>query len=720
MLNFVEINFIRFIFIILLLITFPAIEASANTKNLTPKNSPVLMRADEIIYDETDGVVTARGNIELIQGERILLADQASYYQRSGIVTANGNISLLEPTGEVLFANYIELKNELRIGFLKNLRLLLEDGSRLAASHAERTNEDRKIMYKVVFSPCRLCPEMPNRPPIWQIRASKIIHNEIRRDMEYQDAVLELFGIPALYTPYLVHPDPSVKRRSGLLSPTLGHSDEVGFIYGQPYFYVLGPSKDIEIEPIVYTREGLILKSRYRQAFPNGAIDFKTATGILGDRDVGDRTSLQASADLEANFSLDDTWRTEIDFKQASSRTYNRRFRLGNEEVLTSRLHLEGFRAKNYASINALKFQGLRSTDNRRRQPIVLPSIEYSYESNIGPRGSLFNLDASVSSVTRQIGTDAQKLSLIGQWAIPYISAIGEMYKFTANLQTDFYRATYSDQTINQKGEDVTGRFFPQMGFNWKLPMIRSMRGFSHIIEPVVNIIAGPNGGNPEEIPNEDSQAFEYDDTNIFELNRNEGEDRITSGARIDYGLKIAHLDDKLGSSELFFGQSFQFWGNSSFDLGSGLEEELSDYVGRIHLSPTDWLDMLYRFRLNKDDLKPRRSELGIKVKNKAYQFSADYILLDEQFSTANFGNREQLDLQLNVRLNEQWISQGHLIQDLSDSSNRTRIAGLAFIYNDECFSIGIEYERRDLQDADIKPEDQIFLRLNFKHLGSI
>jgi LPS-assembly protein len=184
-----------------------------------PGSTPMLMNADDLRYDESTGVVTARGNIELSQGERVLIADLVSYNRTTDTVTAIGNVSLMEPNGEVLFSNYAVLQNELKTGVIENLRVLLSDGSRVAANHAERTAGGRKIMEQGVFSPCSLCRKDPTRAPLWQIKANKIIHHETRNDIEYRGAVLEMFGVPVLYTPYLVHPDPTVDRRSGLLAP---------------------------------------------------------------------------------------------------------------------------------------------------------------------------------------------------------------------------------------------------------------------------------------------------------------------------------------------------------------------------------------------------------------------------------------------------------------------------------------------------------------------
>ena len=100
------------------------------------------------------------------------------------------------------------------------------------------------------------------------------MHDEVAKDIIYNDATLEMFGVPVLYTPYLAHPDPTVDRRSGLLAPLIGTSNELGFIYGQPYYHVIDESKDLELMPIIYSEDGGVLKAKYRQRFDNGIIDF--------------------------------------------------------------------------------------------------------------------------------------------------------------------------------------------------------------------------------------------------------------------------------------------------------------------------------------------------------------------------------------------------------------------------------------------------------------
>ncbi len=109
------------------------------------RNAPVLFQADEVEYDEQLGLTVAKGHVEISQGGEVLLADTVSYNQRTGTITASGNVSLVQPTGEVAFSDFIELRDSMNTGFAQNVRMLLADRSRLAANAARRLggNQDR-------------------------------------------------------------------------------------------------------------------------------------------------------------------------------------------------------------------------------------------------------------------------------------------------------------------------------------------------------------------------------------------------------------------------------------------------------------------------------------------------------------------------------------------------------------------------------------------------
>ena len=148
----------------------------------------------------------------------------------------------------------------------------------------------------------------------------------------------------------------------------------------------------------------------------------------------------------------------------------------------------------------------------------------------------------------------------------------------------------------------------------------------------------GPDTQNSSKIANEDSQAFEFDDTNIFDLNRYAGTDRITGGSRIDYGIRTSIAKDDGQQSELLLAQSYRFAEVPSFGEASGLEHEKSDYIGRFTFFPNDAFNINYRFRLDRENFSPNRVELGLNLFHPQHTMGLDYILIDEQSETEEFG----------------------------------------------------------------------------------
>ena len=232
--------------------------------------SPIVLQADELVHDKNSGIVIASGNVQAAQGARVLLADRITYNERTDRVTATGNVTLLEPSGEVIFADHMELEDQMKSGVIRNIRIILSDDSRFAANGAVRSGGNRTEMSKAVFSPCPLCAEHPGKSPLWQIKAAKVVHDQRRQQITYTDAFFELFGAPIAYTPYFSHPDPTVKRRSGFLTPSFGGSSLLGTTIQIPYFFNLAPNRDATFSPIFTSGEGVVLTGEYRQRIESG------------------------------------------------------------------------------------------------------------------------------------------------------------------------------------------------------------------------------------------------------------------------------------------------------------------------------------------------------------------------------------------------------------------------------------------------------------------
>ena len=546
--------------------------SSGNTEGLTSRDTPARLTAEQIEYDQNRGLIIASGKVEIMQGDRILLADTLIYNQSTESVSAEGNVMLLEPSGEVLFANFVKLTNEMKDGIIKQLRIRMKDNSLMAANGGRRQGPITH-MSKAVFSPCKICKENPERPPLWQIKANQVIHDNKAHNIEYKDAFLEMFGVPVFYTPYFSHPDPTVKRRSGFLSPSFGSSNNLGFTSKVPYYFVINPQMDATLIPIYTADQGPVLAGEFRERFKNGKFE------IAGSITQADRTSnlgiiekdkIRGHVKAEGHFNINRTWRWGIDAFRTTDDTYLRLYEFDSEQILKSRLYAEGFRGRNYASFDSYLFQDLRSDILSDATTQVLPILDYNFVGQPSRWGDYWTLDANLLNLVRKEGIDSRRFSVKGGWHRNFNNIHGHVFNLSATLRGDIYNVNQAD---GSNLDETTGRIFPQLSANWRFPLERRTGTTHQLIEPIASVVLAPNGGNPDDIPNEDSLAFEFDDSDLFIPNRFVGLDRVEGGKRVDYGIRLGTYGSKGGNTTAFIGQSYRLRDDSIFQERSGLED---------------------------------------------------------------------------------------------------------------------------------------------------
>lgn len=690
-----------------------AITGSAYAQS-SAAQQPAVFQADEVIYDDQLEIVTARGNVEVVQGDRTLLADSISYDRKTDVVTANGNISLLEPTGDVMFAERVELSGDLKTGVISEIRILLSDNSRFAAHGGRRTDGNLTELAKAVYSPCELCKDDPGAAPLWQIKAERVNHDQKDQSIEYYDAVMEFYGIPFLYLPYFQHPDPTVKRRSGFLAPTVGSNSDLGFFTHTPYFWAINEHEDATITPIVTSKERVVGLAEYRWRGNKGRFDVEGS--VTSDSDNEFRGHIFS----ESEFHVDDTWRWGLDVERSTDDTYLSRYQLSSVDDLTSRFYVEGFEGRNYASLSSYAYQGLRETDDPGETPLVMPIAQYDFVGDPSrSTGRYFHFNANTQVLQRSDGTDSRRMSLKGGWTMPYTGPLGDEVKVSATVQGDIYHVSGVNTGGPGTESGITGRAFPQASVDWSWPLVRDQEGAHQIIKPLASAIVAPFGGNPAKIPNEDSKDFEFDDTNLFSANRFTGYDRVEGGPRFNYGLNWGWYGDGGGHTEVLVGQSYRIREDDTFTEESGLREHFSDVVGRVELAPTNAMSLLYRFRLSKENLEPKRQEIGFSGGESALSVGMTYIQFDRQGATDEFEAREEIYLSLKSELTQFWTASTHGRHDLTDNGGWLEL-GLGLTYEDECFGFSANYRRSFTQDRDVDAEDTILFRFIFKNLGEV
>ena len=181
----------------------------------------MLVKANEIDYDYANHRVSAVGNVQIYYRNSTLEADRVIYDQTTKRLHAEGNVWLREADGKVTQGTIMDLSDNYRDGFVDSLRLDTPDQTRMAAARAERTGGNTTIFHSGVYTACLPCKDDPKKPPLWQVKAMRIIHDQGEKMLYFEDMRLEFFGQPIAWLPYFSTPDPTVKRKSGVLVPSV-------------------------------------------------------------------------------------------------------------------------------------------------------------------------------------------------------------------------------------------------------------------------------------------------------------------------------------------------------------------------------------------------------------------------------------------------------------------------------------------------------------------
>jgi LPS-assembly protein len=687
---------------------------------------PVVINANELVFDRERGTVTARGNVMIFQGDRVLLADEVIYDRNADRVIATGNVAIVEPGGNTLFASRAELTRDMKEGLLEQFRLLFAEDSRLAANGAVRSEGNRTEMSRVVFSPCRLCAEDPTRPPFWQLKARSVVHDQTTSDITYRDAVLEMFGVPVFYTPWFRHPDPTVRRRSGFLTPIFGSESGLGQTLRTPYFWAIDRDRDATITPMITTGTGgaySALLGEYRHRFPNGAftadgsITYVRRTDDLGQQIDGHE--FRGHLFGRFRYDIDANWRVGFDAGIVSDRTYLRRYDIFTGDTLVSTAWAEGFFHRDYASVRLYHFQTLRLEEQQDRLPYVLPLAEYFAVGPPGPYGR-WHAYGALLGVAREDGPESRRASLTAGWRVPYTDRMGWVLTATASLNADLYWVVNNQLQGVGEFSGTQGRIYPQLLVDWRYPFVRELGNVRHVIEPRAAMVVTPPNLNTWKIPNEDSIDFEFDDTNLFAENRYPGRDRIDDGMRFVYGFSSNFYGNRGGKAEFFLGQSYRVFGEDNFLPNSGLDNNLSDVVGRVRLSPAHYLDFLWRFRFDVGGWESRRQEATIAVGSPPFRVGLSYLDFTDDTGSGEFAQRRQVRFAASSQITPNWALSGSAVVDLTAVEHTLQSWTILGEYKNDCCTITAGFSRRIDELIDPKPTNRFLFTIHFKYLGDV
>ncbi|WOH63301.1 LPS-assembly protein LptD [Bradyrhizobium sp. BWA-3-5] len=742
-----------------LALTVPA-SAQGFTYNPRPPKPPprpvsndgrMTVQAVEVDYDYNNQRVSAVGNVQMFYNGTSVEADKVVYDQKTKRLHAEGNIRLTDAEGKVTYANIMDLSDDYRDGFVDSLRVDTADDTRMAASRADRSAGNYTVFENGVYTACAPCKDNPKKPPLWQVKGARIIHNQTDKMLYFENAQLEFFGVPIAYLPYFSTPDPTVKRKTGFLMPAYSSNSTYGYAVETPFYWAIAPDYDATFNPRFTTRQGVLFQGEFRQRLINGSyqirayginqLDPGAFAGQPGDRDF------RGGIDTKGQFALNDKWVWGWDGVLLSDYYFFSDYRLAQYRdplgsflslptEAISQLYLTGVGNRSFFDARTIYY--LSFSGSQDKVPVIHPVIDYnnvfnhpilggevSYKTNFT---SLSRTTAAFDPITTLANTNGlcltasadplaripsqcllrgmpgtyTRLTAEAQWRRSYTDPIGQIWTPFAILRADAIDASISNQpgvsNFLPVGDTQALRLMPTVGLEYRYPFINVQPWGTTTIEPIAQIILRPNETYAGKLPNEDAQSMVFDASNLFAVDKFSGYDRVEGGGRANVGVQATTQFDRGGSVNVLFGQSYQLFGLNSFAvadatntaLNSGLQNTRSDYVTRVNYSPNRTYTFSVRSRIDEATLNVNRFEAEGRASFDRWSVSMMYGNYAAQPELGYLTRREGLLGTASIKLASNWVVSGAARWDLEANKLNQYIIGAGYV--DDCFVLAANY----------------------------
>ncbi|MBY6055074.1 LPS assembly protein LptD [Leisingera daeponensis] len=678
-----------------LALTAPA--PHAQTATPPDPAQPAMLVADQV-FIAPDRTLVAEGNVEAFQGNIRLRAKKITFDQSTGTLQIEGPIRIDQNGDITILANAAELDQDLRNGLLSGARMVFQQQLQLASLQMTRVGGRYTQLYKTAVTSCHVCED--GRPPLWQIRAERVTHDQQERQLYFEGAQLRVLDVPVFYFPAIRLPDPSLERASGFLVPSVRSTSNLGTGIKVPYFFTLGPHKDLTLAPYI-SSSTRTLDLRYRQAFRRGRIELNgafTRDDLYPDQDRGYFFG-------EGAFQLPRGYRFTFDVKAVSDDAYLEDYGLPDLDRLRSRAELTRARRDSLFRTSLTHYKTLR--DSERQSDIPSGIAEAFYQKRYFPaltggemrltlQGHGHHRSSSLEATTTDSnGRDLARLTADLSWTRTWTLGYGVLAEAELGAAADAFR-TYDDAFFT---EDVT-RLTPRGAMTFRLPMTRrEAGGATQYLEPILQLGWRDEGGGT--VVSEESRFVEFDQGNLLSLSRFPSNDAREDGFTLVYGANWARYAPDGWQAYATIGQVLRSDGDTRFTKSSGLGGTSSDLLLAGQVKFGDGLAISSRGLLN-GSLNFSKAEVRGEWRTDRSSLSGTYLWLGTDPDEDRTEESSEIWVDGRYDINPTWSASARLRYDISDA--RATRAGLGVAYQNECVTVDLSVNRRYTSTTSVEP----------------
>ena len=710
-----------------------------------------ILIADKATYDKINEIIITYGSTEIILEEDYNLVTKNVFYDVKKQIVSSGNNStftdvdgnhietemfqyhikdnLFSSVGKIKIIDikkneyffkeiHVDTKKKEIIG--SDASVILDQASFGVSKESDPRfvannifmSENKTDLSKGVFT---VCKKRDGKCPPWSLKAKKITHDKIKKTIFYEHATLKLYDIPIFYFPRFFHPDPTVKRQSGFLSPFYSKTSTVGIGMATPYFWAIGADKDLTFSPKFYANENPLFLNEYRQAFKNGFLTLDTGftqgfKNTSSTKKEGSRNHI--FADYYLNFSENESHQSNFHLKlqRTSNDTYFKKHDINTALVDSENKNLEDeirysfYKDNTFFDISASAYENLNIDKKSDKYEYVLPNIVYGktfFTENFG------TVNFTSNAHFNKYETNKQTTFLTNDviWSPSNkITKNGFMNTFAGMIRNTNYEAK---KTSDYKNNATVNELNTVLTYKSSLPLKKDGMNYSKFFSPNFMLRYAP--GHMRDLNSKDV-TLNY--TNLYAINKTSViEDGLSVILGFDYKINEKEKDrEKLSLS---LGQIFNYEANKDMPSKSSLDQKMSDVVGEINYNFSNIGNIDYKFTVDHNLSDINYNEVTTSLYFGAVQFNLDYLEQRKHVGSEHYVNS-------GVSLNFDDKNKLSFSTKKNFKTESTELYNLSYQYELDCLKAGLDYKREFYQDDDTETKNNLMFTITFVPFTSV
>ena len=578
-------------------------------------------------------------------------------------------------------------------------------------------DKNKTVLDKAVFTSCKSVKDCPS----WSIKAKKIKHDKIKKEISYENAILNIYNVPVFYFPKFFHPDPSVKRKSGFLQPRLNNSDILGTSFNIPYFNVISPNKDYTFKPTIFDNKIYMFQNEYRQENINSSFiaDFSYLKGYKSSLSDNKNSISHLFSKFNLDLGFKDFASSKLNFflEKVNNDTYLKIFEnvlltdekfkkdLEDKNNLTSGIELTLDHEKFNFTSGIKAYENLQTSRNDRFQ-YVFPYYDLSTKIISSEKGSLnFGSDgrntlSDTNNLRTNITNDLYYLTNDSYSKSGFVNNFGIYFK-NLNIigkNDPKYKSSLQTELLNI------------YEFNTSFPLLKIDKNNSNYITPKFSFRI-----NPSDMKDLSSDQRLITTNNIFDINRLGLTDSYEAGKSITLGIdfKKEYSNNIEKYFEIKLAKILRDKKEDRIPISSTINRKNSNLFGSVENSFSEFFALKYDFAIDNDYNKFEHN--SIEAEFTVNNFVTSFNFLEKNGEMGDVNTLENIT-EINFDDNNSLLFKTRRNRKIS----LTEYYDFIYEYQNDCLTAGLKYRKTYYQDRDLKPKEDLFFTITLFPLTTL